>query len=172
MGGQIGYLMDHPLAAIAVFVRTWYTDLSATAIRSMAGIFGWMDTGLPTLWVIVVFMAMAGYLLCYHHRPPILDRSVRVFLGIWALVYLYGTFMALYVGWTPPGARFIEGVQGRYLLPMLFLLLPVAPAVARLRHRAYAVLTRAVPVVLLVVSMVYILERFYLSPLNELSQVL
>ncbi|MDR1386037.1 MAG: DUF2142 domain-containing protein [Propionibacteriaceae bacterium] len=169
MGGQIDYLLAHPLAAILVFVRTWYTDFSVTTLRSMAGTFGWMDTDLPVSWVIVVFIAMTSYLVCYRRRPPMLEKWPRAFLAAWALVLLYGTSMALYIGWTPPGHPLIEGVQGRYLLPMLFLLLPVSPDLARLRRRGYAMLTKTTPILLLVVSMVYIIGRYYISPLDKIS---
>jgi uncharacterized membrane protein len=171
MSGQVAFLMSHPLAAVLVFIRTWYTDFSVQALRSMAGIFGWMDTGLPTSWVICVFIAICGYLVCYHRRSPQLDARSRVFLAAWTALFVYGTFMALYVGWTPVGMRHIEGVQGRYLLPALFLALPIVPNLARLRDRAYRGLTRVVPVVLLAVSLLYIVERYYISPLNELAQL-
>jgi uncharacterized membrane protein len=169
--GQASYLLHHPWAAMTVIVRTFFTGASDLSVRSLAGMFGWLDVGFP-LWLMVgVYVALAGYLWCYHRPVRGLDRTLRVVSGVAAVALAYGTYMALYVAWSRVGARSVDGVQGRYLIPALYLALPVFPNLAKLRARPYAVLVKAVPVVLLGVAVIYLAERYYISPLNELADL-
>jgi hypothetical protein len=52
---------------------------------------------------------------------------------------LFATYLALYLTWTPVGAERIEGVQGRYLLPLLALLGLALPRLALPRATALRV---------------------------------
>jgi uncharacterized membrane protein len=38
--------------------------------------------------------------------------------------------LSLYAGWTAVGGRLVSGVQGRYLIPLSFLLVPVITNIA------------------------------------------
>jgi uncharacterized membrane protein len=168
---QLQHLFAHPVTFVTVFVRTWFGGFTNDGIRGIAGLFGYLEVGLP-LWLdVVVFIALAGYLWCYRRRAPELPGRVRVFFAVWVVAFVYATYMALYIGWTPPGQAFIEGVQGRYLLPALFLALPVAPNIAKITRRAETILVKAVPVALLTISLLYIVTRYYHTYLAEFSSI-
>jgi uncharacterized membrane protein len=169
--GQLQHLFAHPVTFVTVFVRTWFGGYTNDAIRGVAGLFGYLEVGFP-LWLdVVVFIAMAAYLWCYRRRAPELSRGPQIFLAVGVVAFIYATFMALYIGWTPPGQAFIEGVQGRYLLPALFLALPIAPNIAKITRRAEVVLVKVVPVALLAVSLLYIVTRFYDTYLAEFASI-
>jgi uncharacterized membrane protein len=169
---QLDHIVHHPLTLITAFVRTWYTDMGGIVVRSFAGIFGYLDTSLP-LWLdVVVYLAIGAYLWTYRRPVVNLARGERIFLAVAAFAFFYLNSLALYLVWTVPGTRYMDGLQGRYLLPALFLLLPVAPAAARLSRRGAAIVFRGLPVALLAISLLYIVERYYVSPLGELAQVL
>jgi uncharacterized membrane protein len=156
---------------VTVFVRTWFSDMNHYTLRGAAGMFGYLEVALP-LWLdIIIFIAGAAYLWCYRRRVPDLARGERIFLAVWALFFIYVTYMALYIGWTAPGKSFIDGVQGRYLLPALLLALPAAPNIAKVSRRSAAVIFKGVPVALLVLSMVYIVERYYYTYLGEFASL-
>ena len=78
-----------------------------------------------------------------------------------------GVFAIEYLTWTIPGGAIVEGVQGRYLLPILLvgtglLSLGRAKKCERLRQ-ALIVLVAVFPVVSLAVTMNAVIWRYYLQ---------
>src|SRR5690606_28828581 len=87
-------------------------------------------------------------------------------IGAAVLTGIFGILLSLYITWTPVHETYIEGVQGRYFLPLALLLVAAIPAMgagATLR----AVLTSfvaATPLVTYAVVPWAVLSRYYMSP--------
>jgi uncharacterized membrane protein len=104
------------------FFRVLAVDYALHAPRylsQMVGKLGWLDVQLPVA-LIVVWLTLLGALLFLDAGPRLDVRRWQ--RGIAAVVTL--TAMALisasqYAVWTPYGADFIQGVQGRYFLPLI-----------------------------------------------------
>jgi uncharacterized membrane protein len=85
---------------------------------SFVGIFGWLDTPLPrpamVLWgLLLLAAALTG-------GDPALalaawQRRLAVAITVAVLLLLS---LSQYVTWTPLGAGFVDGLQGRYFLPV------------------------------------------------------
>jgi uncharacterized membrane protein len=68
-----------------------------------------------------------------------ITASARIFALLLALLVCLGVSASQYIVWTPVGATHVEGIQGRYFLPVaLILLLPFA-AILRRRRLSFAV---------------------------------
>ena len=117
---QAGYVLDHPFKALTVVV----TDLVIHAPRYLShfiGRLGLLDTPLPLPLLGVWLIALAGAALASDGAPRHWQRAVAA--GVFVLLCLGITF-ALYAAWSPVGASYVEGVQGRYFIPiapMIFL---------------------------------------------------
>ena len=122
---QLAYVLSQPFEALktilhAPVVNAW------DYLSTMVGRLGWMDAPLPT-WVIVTVLVLLGALALIDRgiegtQPRPLGALQR---GGSLLLFVAGMFAvcaSLYLAWTPVGARFVEGVQGRYFLPLLPLL--------------------------------------------------
>jgi hypothetical protein len=77
-------------------------------------------------------------------------------------------FAALYLGWTPVGAPVVEGVQGRYFLPLLAALVLVCPRVLgnapMLRRQGIAPTLLAIYALVALGHVTWILvRRYYLT---------
>ena len=74
-----------------------------------------------------------AYLLCgYESEKEVLERRSRcLMLAVFGIVVLL-TFTSLYIQWTPYQSSTVRGVQGRYFLPAMLLLILGA---GRLRRR-------------------------------------
>ncbi|MBF0556353.1 MAG: DUF2142 domain-containing protein [Nitrospirae bacterium] len=122
---QWRFLIEHPLRYAGTFIRTierqcrfgWFT---------VVGKMGWLDTNMPEIfqrsyvWVLALVAAFAA--------PGPLNIGIRkkviIFISIFFCVFLFST--SEYLIWTPVGNTFIDGLQPRYvipLLPLLFILL-------------------------------------------------
>jgi uncharacterized membrane protein len=127
---KLRFMLEHPLhfpLAVITSLR-WTRDYWLQLI----GILGWLDTWLQ-LWVYpVVTLALVAVCLV----PIELERSTRLRIAFVSAVTAFAYWLALYliffVAWTPIAAIEVEGVQGRYFLPMLpALALAVAALIAR-----------------------------------------
>lgn len=120
--GQIAFVKAHPWRTVEVVFNHLVTDRQRLW-REFMGHLGWLDTRLPdpllaTLGILIALVAFLDGGTDAHPRP--LTRAVTF------IAMLGGTFCVLfllYIGWTPVGADFVGGVQGRYLIPLAPLLL-------------------------------------------------
>jgi uncharacterized membrane protein len=165
---QFSYLLHHPAMAFLLMTREFISLRGNDNIISFAGNFGAMDTPLPLGVAVPILICAAAYLLCYHGRLSVLPRRTRVFLLVVAVGFVWVTALGMYIVGSEPGAPTIWGLQGRYFLPVLPLLLPVMPALAKMTRRWYMRLVRIMPVAWLVISLVYVINRYYQTPLYEL----
>lgn len=141
-----------------------YWNRSGELRETFVGRFGWLDTVLPATVqaVVLLFLILAGLT---DGRPDLtLTLRQRVILaGVFAGTLLV-TSAVLYVVWTPVGATRIEGVQGRYLIPVApaFLLLLTNRRLALLLSPSHrAILLAMIALIALLVSAWATAARFY-----------
>lgn len=116
---QVKYVLSAPFKVALI----WLADPiehGAFYLRSSMGLLGWLDTPLPDwtqalLWCAVGVIAFAG-------AAPLNLVQRFLALGLASCGALL-IIAALYVAWTSVGATHVEGVQGRYFLPLLPLVL-------------------------------------------------
>jgi hypothetical protein len=87
---------------------------------------GWLDTPMPRWYFGSAAVALGCAWLAPGNRAPIILPAL---LGVVTLLaVLMATSAALYMSWTPIGKMTIDGVQGRYMLPVMALIGWTAPA--------------------------------------------
>lgn len=118
---QLAYLHEHPVAIIRVALNTLLH--SKFLLTSMIGNLGWLTVPLPSLGILIGL----GSLLCAAICRPSPSFMSPLLNTAWALLLFAAsvalTGVALYLTWTPVGFPNVQGLQGRYLLPMLPILL-------------------------------------------------
>ncbi len=163
---QADYLRHHPLAFLAVSARTWVRD----------GKF-WADTCTMACHVYIPALAVGTFLAFVVLLAMAEDgdggragRRLR-WLGLlgWALASEV-VLLCMYLWWSPVGGRWVEGIQTRYFLPVA----PLAGLMlhGRLREPAWALRIRRATIpacaLLLAVTVVALVQRFYVAPTVEL----
>ena len=116
-GRQIHGALAHPLR----FFRVVAVDYAVHAPRylgQLIGKLGWLDTRLPAP-LLVAYLAVLAALLFLDAGPRIEVRPwQRGVAGAAVLAAMVLVSASQYAVWTPVGADFIEGLQGRYFLPL------------------------------------------------------
>jgi uncharacterized membrane protein len=131
---------------------SWFTTL------------GWMDLALPYITFLAPVLVVITFLR--DPRPALWTRPTRylllgVFLGGFALIAT-----AMYVTWTPVGASYIEGVQTRYLVPLLPLLLPMVrsgtePTTPPVETTRFDARVAALLTGMLVYAVLMVMQKYY-----------
>ena len=122
-GYTLGYMLKHPLSLILMYMDTFVEKMDFYFVSMLGGMLGWLEINVPTYLVV-------GFSVILLLASVPVAGEVRTFKW-WHRVFFVGIFAAAFglvllsmlTGWTPSSYRVIEGVQGRYFLPVLPMLL-------------------------------------------------
>jgi hypothetical protein len=154
--------MRHLTSSPDVLPRLIANDLAVHGsdyVNQSIGRLGMLDLHLPS-WLI--WLEIGALLLAAQSSRVRVTLQARVLAGVAFLLALVGIQVALYLGWTPPGAAIVEGVQGRYFIALLPLLLLIVSGTWLSPRRARTQwLLGAVPLLGTAVSLYLILYRYF-----------
>ncbi len=131
---QLAFLMAHPWVVFSIAVNTIAVH-GIDYVQGFIGQIGWYDTSLPSLYV----KSAAGLLIVATGVHTIAGkgdgRGTLTRAGKVAGLTLAGAgvFGALWLGWSRPGTLIVEGVQGRYFLPIALVGVSALPGFATCR---------------------------------------
>lgn len=123
-GGQVAGILRNPLKYLAVMLST-VNEYGLIWIKNLLGMsLGSFKFSLPEVMWLISFVMMV-LLFVQRSESLKLKKADRWIFGV-VIVMVSGLILtSLYIQWTPYENSIIEGVQGRYFLPIL-LLVPVA----------------------------------------------
>jgi uncharacterized membrane protein len=163
-GQQIRHALLHPFGFFEVLVND-YVAHGGWYLAQFVGQLGWLDTRLPMAFLLTYLSILMAMILV--DASPRIDvrpwqRWLTASLTVCTMVFISAS---QYATWTPFGADSIEGVQGRYFIPL-------APAavwifhrrklIERLPFRDPGVLLGAFCLLSFGISMWALVRRFYL----------
>lgn len=113
-GGQAHYLATHLWMVVPIALLTIKHSTMGYALQFI-GLLGWLDVPLPKQYYVVaaVLLVVAFWTL----RPGKWTKTHSLGTALW-VVTLFSVFLGLYVAYSPVGWQEVDGVQGRYFLPI------------------------------------------------------
>lgn len=113
---QMVFVLQQPFH----FLKIFYIQVHHNLYRffmAFVGNLGWQDTPMPT-WFYLLWLGFFAAIGMLSPARPFQGRLVFCLTLVLAITFI-GIFLVMYLGFTPPGANHIDGVQGRYFLPLL-----------------------------------------------------
>ena len=123
--GQLRFLAEHPLEALAVPIRTALPRIGVW-LRTFVGVLGSLDVPLPGAVYAIHPLVLLAVAALDGRGSPVRGVGRLALLGVASATALAVLLLA-YVGWTRPGDTVVRHVQGRYFIPL-------APFVAAALH--------------------------------------
>lgn len=162
------FLFNHPVAALLIPFKTLFEYKQFYFISLFAN-FGSLDTNLP--FSIVVLMAFSFFVIAILERLNSFEKilSINDLLILAAVVFLViiGIFDATYMIWTSHtkgvGVPFVDGVQGRYFIPLLPYLMLFFYAIPVNIKNSAALNIFIYEVFFNVISLIAVLLRFWIN---------
>jgi uncharacterized membrane protein len=122
---SISYFLAHPVSTVMLFLRTIDIRLGEYLMTMVTGPLGWLQGSLTVpipltysfLFVLIYASLVSGT------DDTVLPTKLRICLILFFLLAAGGAMLSMALAWTSEGSPIIEGVQGRYFLPVLPLLL-------------------------------------------------
>lgn len=164
-GQQISTLLHNPFHFVHLLLNTgFFVTISGNALaQSIIGYFGWLDTPLsPFITYLGVTYISFLLLVGVAREKYSISRNTRLFMLFTSVGLIVASFLAMYVYSTLPGDNHIKGVQGRYLVPAIIVLIPVL--LNRYIITQKSVFTRVVQIgstAFLAISVLTITARYY-----------
>lgn len=162
--GNAALLLSDPGVFLAQWWNTFFSPYVMVLVQQAIGRLGWLDiplTGGAYLLGMCLLLATLGL------RGEETQGRGAVLVGrAWSLALVVGSFaiiaLPLFVYWTSPTSAYVEGLQGRYFLPTLALLLTAVSLRMPRPHRLLLGLgVLAALVVLNVMAVEQMLEAYY-----------
>lgn len=162
-GAQLAEIIQHPLRLPAVIFNTFFLTWGDGVITSFMGNFGSLDTPLSGGMIVAGYITLAFILFASYEKVATpLSRAQRWLVAGIVGLYVVGTLAALYLTYSPVGFEIVYGLQGRYLLLVPFMLIPLTWASSLKAPKSHYInVVRIVMPLLLLCSAVTIYMRFY-----------
>jgi uncharacterized membrane protein len=167
---QKDLILSNPVVFLKVMLATYLTNNANGFIIGMFGNFGWLTATLPMLFIIISAIIVIFSVGTTSKNEQRLEKIFKITkTKTWFGLITIGVFCiviaiisaALYLYWTPYQFGSILGIQGRYFLPILpLLLLPFVTQNAKNNSSRSAVIIAGCVIVAFVAIMVTI-GRFY-----------
>lgn len=132
--GQMAYVLGQPLAYAAVLFKNIFSSFPSYVLGEGAlGTLGHLGV-VSFPWLL--YAASAAVILTDTRSScgKTLTKGQRLWIFLLSGACAVLVWTSMYIAFTPPGNTYIEGVQGRYYLPFLFLVwLAVSPSCVQVK---------------------------------------
>ncbi|MBR3263989.1 DUF2142 domain-containing protein [Candidatus Saccharibacteria bacterium] len=116
---QVKYILHHPFGLIVAIIDTLVVKGRTIFETTFGSSLEWLDVGIGDLPVLILVIMFCIFIYRYRQFTisPLLKR-----MAIFVFCIITAMFIGIeYLTWTPVGAGYVDGIQGRYFLPMLFM---------------------------------------------------
>lgn len=124
-GFSLGELLHQPVKLFQMFYNTLVWQAEYWHMTIIGAYLGHVDVVLDVPYLVVLLFT--GCLLGLAFRKPgeslMLTGGRRIWIWILCAACAGGTMFSMLIAWTPVSSKIISGVQGRYFLPFLPILL-------------------------------------------------
>lgn len=162
--GQMHWIFLHPFHFAIVLARSLVNNADSY-MHQLYTLIAWNYVTLP---IIFLFGLLAlSFLAAFYAKTEILPiKKSLIVLTVLALAGAVSIFVALYVAFNPVGFRVVDGVQGRYFIPLLAPILMLTtlllPIEVKIREKFIPYIFTLGPVLCLIVSVIYYVSATYI----------
>lgn len=118
-GYTVGYLLSHLEETVKLFYNTLKNQGAEYLYGSVGNKLGWLEINIHTFWIWCFLIILLMGILCSKGEKQFIQGREKLLMGFISLAVIGSTMLALCLSWTVQGTPIIEGIQGRYFLPVL-----------------------------------------------------
>lgn len=112
---QLSGIINNPFKFLVLLIREFVFKFGNFSLQFFT--FGWLSYG--SQFLVGMYLLFFGAIIFMYPNEFVLAKKTRFGLLFICLVVYIGTELIMYLSWTPVAANGIEGVQGRYFIPLL-----------------------------------------------------
>jgi len=113
---QIQFILTHITCYFKTLFVTFWTY--KFFIHSFIGKLGWLDTPLPLTYVLMASFTLIFISVCEFSQYVVISIRQKLIMLTSICSVIVVISLLLYLSWSPVGSSIIEGIQGRYFIPI------------------------------------------------------
>ena len=117
---QSAIIKEAPFHYLAIYFSTLQSNLISSYYPQFIGVLGWLTVHLSPWFYMLYFILLVIASICGNLKFSFTQR-ILILLGTATTVSVI--FLNQYITWSPLGSPTIEGVQGRYFIPLAMMFL-------------------------------------------------
>lgn len=161
---QVAFIFSHPFAFAIIVIKTYFNK-AFFFTGSFVGLLSWLDLRLPSFLIVsYLSLLLLNPLFSETDEVGLLARQRTLFIFLFASNVFVISLM-LYLTWNQVGATLIDGIQGRYFIPIALLLFSSLQARSSFGSKVSKIRPLIFPsfaIMSLVITFYEILKFFYL----------
>jgi len=165
---QTKFIFTHPLKYMYALFNTYIDPVGPSygdaVLHSFNGTLGWLDTNIPQWTILLHFTVVLAALVYQFGRGVIISAKQKIFIIGVSVATSIAMITALYVGYTKVGASIIQGLQGRYFIPLSILWVPLFTGrkkILNVTEQSFGALASSALFIVLSVTTLTIALRYY-----------
>lgn len=120
---SIGDFFRMPKGTFAIFIRTFLQKGGEIFMTAFGSLMASCNLVMESVWVVAFLGILFLASLKTEGEKEQITIGQRIWIGLLVLGSVFLVALGMFIGWTPRGNDVIMGIQGRYFLPVLPLLL-------------------------------------------------
>lgn len=161
---QKQFITENPLSFLGALLNTYLTDAQPKLYRTLLGNFIWDTAPMPFLFMIITAITIAASTLLTSVREvkQRLSASTKTTMLVTSALLIVAISIGLYIYYTPPGDTSILGLQSRYFIPFMpLILMPFMIAIPYRNQEVLKKITICLLLVCLFVAIIVLMNRIY-----------
>jgi len=162
---QIFFILVYPLQYLFIIIKT-LLKYGLFLADSFIGRLGWLDTPLPVFLIVSYYLMLIFVSLLDYEDNISIGYRQKITLLISIFLGTFSIFSLQYIFYTPLGQDTIEGIQGRYFIPLapIFFLIFYNRKMPACLKRYRPVGVTGYLIFVLAYTVVVLICRYYLDP--------
>ncbi len=160
---QARFVLSHPGKFAVIALNDFSLNLDRH-LKQFIGVLGWLDTDLPSS-LLISYSHLLVAIALIDSRPNVIIRfkdKSKIIAVLFASIFLI--YFLTYLAWTPVGKEAVEGIQGRYFIPiapLLFLLFYNTKLTLNIQNNKLGLVIVLYSLFVLTISLSVLISRYY-----------
>lgn len=122
---DLAYAIQNPASTMMVYLRTMISKIEHMTRATVGGELGWFQENISASTYIIVAIYSVLMLSCFSEQKKnfMLSTKLRTACAVIAAICWIAVMTSMFIGWTFITENEIQGIQGRYIVPILPLIL-------------------------------------------------
>ena len=117
---QVKFILTSPFAYSKILFRTITTEFYIYLMNGLGAYLGWLNIAVSQFYIFIYFI-MLVFIIIVDQNKKRLKEYERWWIAFLTVGVIALIFTSLYVQWTPVQNEVINGIQGRYFLPIILM---------------------------------------------------
>lgn len=118
---SVGWILENPLETVRIFVNTILNSSDSYILTMVGGSLAWFQVNVGMTYYLPFYGVILYCFLKRDNEPFGLDTNSKIWTFLVFVATYLLTLLSMFVAWTDMGKTTIQGIQGRYFLPVILL---------------------------------------------------